>query len=51
MAAQGSEKGGAGRARGEGGAHAATLREIGHNLAKVPEGFNLNPKIAKQLEA
>lgn len=28
-----------------------TLREIGNALARVPEGFNLNPKIAKQLEA
>lgn len=28
-----------------------TLREIGHALARVPDGFNINPKIAKQLEA
>ncbi|MDR3450345.1 MAG: 2-oxoglutarate dehydrogenase E1 component [Alphaproteobacteria bacterium] len=27
------------------------LREIGNALARVPNGFNLNPKIAKQLEA
>ncbi|NBO20051.1 MAG: 2-oxoglutarate dehydrogenase E1 component, partial [Proteobacteria bacterium] len=28
-----------------------TLREIGHALARMPDGFNINPKIAKQLEA
>jgi 2-oxoglutarate dehydrogenase E1 component len=28
-----------------------TLRKIGQALARVPEGFNVNPKIAKQLEA
>jgi 2-oxoglutarate dehydrogenase E1 component len=28
-----------------------TLREVGNALARVPEGFNVNPKIAKQLEA
>lgn len=28
-----------------------TLREVGNALARVPEGFNINPKIAKQLEA
>lgn len=27
------------------------LREVGLGLARVPEGFNINPKIAKQLEA
>ncbi|MDE2030010.1 MAG: 2-oxoglutarate dehydrogenase E1 component [Alphaproteobacteria bacterium] len=27
------------------------LREVGNAIARVPEGFNLNPKIAKQLEA
>ncbi|MEJ0063604.1 MAG: 2-oxoglutarate dehydrogenase E1 component [Alphaproteobacteria bacterium] len=27
------------------------LREVGLALAKVPENFNINPKIAKQLEA
>jgi 2-oxoglutarate dehydrogenase E1 component len=29
----------------------ATLREVGVALTRVPEGFNLNPKIARQLEA
>lgn len=33
------------------GVDAVSLREIGHALARVPEGFNINPKIAKQLEA
>jgi 2-oxoglutarate dehydrogenase E1 component len=33
------------------GVEAATLREVGNALARVPEGFNINPKIAKQLEA
>ncbi|MDX2028616.1 MAG: 2-oxoglutarate dehydrogenase E1 component [Alphaproteobacteria bacterium] len=28
-----------------------TLRDIGKALSRVPEGFNINPKIAKQLEA
>jgi 2-oxoglutarate dehydrogenase E1 component len=28
-----------------------TLREVGQGLARIPEGFNINPKIAKQLEA
>ncbi len=28
-----------------------TLKQIGSALAHVPEGFNLNPKIARQLEA
>ncbi|GGC58949.1 2-oxoglutarate dehydrogenase subunit E1 [Siccirubricoccus deserti] len=28
-----------------------TLREVGGALARVPDGFNLNPKIARQLEA
>ena len=28
-----------------------TLREVGGALARVPEGFNVNPKIARQLEA
>ena len=27
------------------------LREVGHGLVTVPEGFRLNPKIARQLEA
>ena len=26
------------------------MRDIGNALARVPEGFNINPKIAKQLE-
>lgn len=29
----------------------AKLREIGNALAKVPEGFDINPKIAKQFDA
>ncbi len=29
----------------------AKLREIGETLARVPDGFNVNPKIGKQLEA
>ncbi len=33
------------------GVEVATLREIGNAIARVPEGFNINPKIAKQLEA
>ena len=28
-----------------------TLREIGNAISRVPDGFNVNPKIAKQLEA
>ena len=28
-----------------------TLREVGGSLARVPEGFAVNPKIARQLEA
>jgi 2-oxoglutarate dehydrogenase E1 component len=28
-----------------------TLREVGEALCRVPEGFNLHPKIARQLEA
>ncbi|MBR0680506.1 2-oxoglutarate dehydrogenase E1 component [Roseomonas eburnea] len=28
-----------------------TLREVGNALARVPEGFGVNPKIARQLEA
>jgi len=27
------------------------LREVGNAIARAPDGFNLNPKIAKQLEA
>jgi 2-oxoglutarate dehydrogenase E1 component len=37
--------------RGETGVAVETLREIGHGLATVPEGFRLNPKIRRQLEA
>ncbi|GGG16291.1 2-oxoglutarate dehydrogenase subunit E1 [Caldovatus sediminis] len=29
----------------------AALREVGAALTRVPEGFNVNPKIARQLEA
>ncbi|MFL5254284.1 MAG: 2-oxoglutarate dehydrogenase E1 component [Rhodopila sp.] len=29
----------------------ATLRKIGAALSQIPEGFNVNPKIARQLEA
>ncbi|WP_428486337.1 2-oxoglutarate dehydrogenase E1 component [Rhodopila sp.] len=29
----------------------ATLKQVGAALAHVPDGFNLNPKIARQLEA
>ncbi len=36
---------------GDTGVDPAILREIGLNIARVPEGFNINPKIAKQLEA
>jgi len=36
---------------GKTGVDAATLRDVGLALARVPEGFNLNPKIAKQLDA
>ncbi len=37
--------------RGDTGVPAAVLREIGQGLVTVPEGFRLNPKIARQLEA
>jgi 2-oxoglutarate dehydrogenase E1 component len=37
--------------RGETGVAVETLREIGHGLVTVPEGFRLNPKIRRQLEA
>ena len=33
------------------GVEIAVLQEVGNALARVPEGFNINPKIAKQLEA
>jgi 2-oxoglutarate dehydrogenase E1 component len=37
--------------RGETGVARERLREIGRGLVAVPEGFRLNPKIARQLEA
>jgi 2-oxoglutarate dehydrogenase E1 component len=37
--------------RGETGVDGARLQEIGRGLVTVPEGFRLNPKIARQLEA
>jgi 2-oxoglutarate dehydrogenase E1 component len=37
--------------RGDTGVSAEVLREIGRALTTVPEGFRLNPKIARQLEA
>src|SRR6516164_9492229 len=37
--------------RGETGVGSERLREIGRGLVTVPEGFRLNPKIARQLEA
>jgi 2-oxoglutarate dehydrogenase E1 component len=37
--------------RGDTGVAGETLREIGRGLVTVPEGFRLNPKIARQLEA
>jgi 2-oxoglutarate dehydrogenase E1 component len=37
--------------RGDTGVDLARLREIGRALATVPEGFHLNRKIARQLEA
>jgi 2-oxoglutarate dehydrogenase E1 component len=37
--------------RGETGVALEVLREIGHGLVTVPEGFRLNPKIRRQLEA
>jgi 2-oxoglutarate dehydrogenase E1 component len=37
--------------RGDTGVAAEMLREIGRGLVTVPEGFRLNPKIARQLEA
>jgi len=36
---------------GSTGVAADTLREIGTALSRIPEGFNINPKIAKQLDA
>ncbi len=37
--------------RGDTGVAVEILREIGQGLVTVPEGFRLNPKIARQLEA
>jgi 2-oxoglutarate dehydrogenase E1 component len=37
--------------RGDTGVASGRLREIGRGLVTVPEGFRLNPKIARQLEA
>jgi 2-oxoglutarate dehydrogenase E1 component len=37
--------------RGNTGVATARLREIGRGLVTVPEGFRLNPKIARQLDA
>ncbi len=37
--------------RGDTGVADGKLREIGRGLVTVPEGFRLNPKIARQLEA
>jgi 2-oxoglutarate dehydrogenase E1 component len=37
--------------RGDTGVACKALREIGRGLVTVPEGFRLNPKIARQLEA
>jgi 2-oxoglutarate dehydrogenase E1 component len=37
--------------RGETAAPVELLREVGHGLVTVPEGFHLNRKIARQLEA
>src|SRR6266481_1527803 len=37
--------------RGDTGVAIEILREIGQGLVTVPEGFRLNPKIARQLEA
>jgi 2-oxoglutarate dehydrogenase E1 component len=37
--------------RGETGVDGARLQEIGRGLVTLPEGFRLNPKIARQLEA
>ncbi len=45
---------GVGKPDSQDGATAATdaaLREVGAALSRVPEGFDLNPKIARQLEA
>lgn len=37
--------------RGNTGVEEAKLQEVGNALCRVPEGFNLNSKIARQLEA
>ena len=37
--------------RGDTSVSIEVLREVGHGLVTVPEGFRLNPRIARQLEA
>jgi 2-oxoglutarate dehydrogenase E1 component len=37
--------------RGDTAVSLEALREVGHGLVTVPDGFRLNPKIARQLEA
>ena len=37
--------------RGDTGVAVEMLREVGEGLVRVPDGFRLNPKIARQLEA
>ncbi len=37
--------------RGDTGVETESLRQLGRGLVTVPEGFRLNPKIARQLEA
>ncbi len=44
------EEGEVERAEQATGVDAGVLKQIGHALAHVPDGFNLNPKIARQLE-
>ncbi len=48
---QGLEVGSGDSHGGDTGIDINTLRDIGNAIARVPEGFNVNPKIAKQLEA
>ncbi len=36
---------------GDTGVDVAKLKDIGNAISRTPEGFNINPKIAKQLEA
>ena len=44
------EEGEVERAEQATGVDAGVLKQVGHALAHVPDGFNLNPKIARQLE-